>query len=196
MSEQVDVTVQLSGTIVGPLAVLQGHLQAWFAETWAPEWYADAVLQADLPNNHGARRREIVFAQAMIESYLVEWVRDDVRVGFGRLGEFFRANDRTPIIQRWKRVIKQLREEGAIPASPDFGNAQWRELAKLVEQRNWLLHARSSRPGTAKQPPDERPLPTKGELLDMRAGWAVAVATAVIRDLHEALGTPAPPWLQ
>ena len=197
LTERVDATVQLSGRILAPMAVLQGQLEVWFIETWAPDWCENAKGQAMIPDDHGARRLEIVFAQAMVESYLIEWVRDQVPgVGINRLGEYFPANDRRkPISQRWKRTIKRLHKEGHIPSAPSFGTKRWAAFRDLVNLRNGLLHARSSRPGKSNQPLDEQPLPTKSALAKLKAGWALQTAATVIHDLHEAVGTSPPSWL-
>jgi hypothetical protein len=192
-----DGTIHGTGSIRGPLAVLRGQLEVWFVETWAPLWCEDALAQAKISEDHGARRREIIFAQAMVESYLVEWVRDSVpQVGLKRVAEYFPATRRhASITDRWKDVIKRLHKEGHIPAVPAFGNSRWHDFVGLVELRNGLLHARPSRPRMAGQPADRQPLPTKSDLQRLAPGWAVGVASTVIRDLHHALGTQPPPWL-
>jgi len=45
---------------------------------FAPDWLRDARSEAMLLEDIDSRRREIVFAVCFIESYLFEWVRDDV----------------------------------------------------------------------------------------------------------------------
>src|SRR5688572_8466411 len=69
----------------------------WSTYSFAPEWFADARHEARTGTDHHARRREIVFAVCCAESYLVEWVRDEVlRSEFRRINEFFPPNPRHP----------------------------------------------------------------------------------------------------
>ena len=62
----------------------------WQTYSFAPEWFADALHEAGQTGNHHARRREIIFAVCFAESYLVEWVRDEVlNRDFNLLNQYF-----------------------------------------------------------------------------------------------------------
>jgi hypothetical protein len=45
---------------------------------FAPEWFGDALHEARTGKDHNSRRREILFSVCAVESYLVEWVWDEV----------------------------------------------------------------------------------------------------------------------
>jgi hypothetical protein len=65
-----------AGTIPSSAEAYEATL--WQTYSFAPEWFEDALREAKTSNDHNARRREIVFAVSCAESYLVEWVRDEV----------------------------------------------------------------------------------------------------------------------
>ena len=52
----------------------------WQAYSWARDWFDDASIQTRL-SDHRSWRREILFSVCFAESYLFEWVRDDVLKG-------------------------------------------------------------------------------------------------------------------
>src|SRR5713101_4785635 len=79
----------------------------WFFYSFAPDWFEDALTEASRGQDHHARRREIIFAVCAVESYLVEWVRDEVlKRQFASLTSYFPSGDRRGITQRWKEVLK------------------------------------------------------------------------------------------
>jgi hypothetical protein len=168
----------------------------WKYGTYAPAWFADAKREASLENDQ-AELREIIFAVCTVESYLFEWVRDDVLNGkFRLLTHYFPVNQRPiGITERWKQVINHLHEDGSIPGKPNFGEHYWEEFIKLVDFRNGLVHGRASRPETAGLSEAELPEPTAEELLEKGHGWAVKVVREVIKKLHEAVGTIPPGWI-
>ena len=78
---------------------------------------------------------------------------------------------------------------------PDFGKAYWEEFDCLVQYRNGLVHGNSSCPDTASPKKEERPVPSKVVLHELKSGWAVRVVTDLIRQLHDDASTSAPKWL-
>jgi predicted RNA-binding Zn-ribbon protein involved in translation (DUF1610 family) len=64
-SDKVNIGVQESVGIM---------MSAHFAQSW----FEDALREANTPDDAHARRREIVFAVCFAETYLFEWVRDEV----------------------------------------------------------------------------------------------------------------------
>src|SRR5437763_1505475 len=70
--------------------ITAGAATLWLTYSFAPEWFEDALHEARTGQEHHARRREIVFAVCFAESYLLEWVRDEVLKGdFPRLNRYF-----------------------------------------------------------------------------------------------------------
>jgi hypothetical protein len=187
-------SVGLTGQIIGS-SRLMGQLTAWRSYSFAPEWYRDAQEQAQF-SDHTARRKEIVFAVCTAESYLLEWVRDTVLArDFKALDAYFPPAVKRPILEKWKEIPKRLREDGRIPGTPDLGGSTWSDFRKLIDFRDGLVHARSSRPETAGLPEESLPLPSKSELDNMEPGWALRTISRLIADLNAAAATDDPDWL-
>jgi hypothetical protein len=179
-----------------PSAEAFGTPTIWLSYCFAPEWLADARNEARTGRDHHARRREILFAVCFAESYLVEWVRDEVlNRDFNRLNQFFPPGERRGVIDKWRDVPKALLANGLIPAAPDLGRSYWKDWLELVDLRNGLIHARASRAETNPQPPEERPRPSKGDLDKLEPGWATRVVVTLVQELHAAVSTQAPGWL-
>jgi hypothetical protein len=181
------------------------QVELWSYGTYAQAWFADArkeanVVEDDRDDGHDARRREIIFAVCVIESYLLEWVRDFALKGnFKRLKHYFptsKKERRVGIVDRWKNVINDLHEDGTIPDKPDFGLRYWEDFQTLVAFRNGFVHGGVSRPKSNTSIPEDRPKPTLQQLNELQSRWALAVVAEVIRKLHEAVNTPPPEWLQ
>jgi len=176
-------------------------VELWMAGNFAPAWFDEAKKAAgtDGDKDEMAKPREIVFAVCAIESYLLEWVRDEVlNRNFQRLKHYFPADNKrrnSGIDERWKEVINHLYEDGVIPTKPDFGLPYWEHFLLLLKFRNGLLHGRASRPDTDRLPEPEKPGPTNEQLVQLPQGWAFQVVAEVIRKLHGALGTSPPKWL-
>ena len=168
----------------------------WKSYSFAPEWYADAIAEADKDEDHNSVRREIIFAVCCAESYLFEWVRDEVlHLKFDDLPTYFPYKDRRGIRDRWKEVIHQLHKNGFVPEVPDFNTSYWTEFIDLIDFRDGLVHGKSSRPDTGSLAKNEKPLPSKSDLDKLDSGWATRVITNLIKMLHLAAGTDHPKWL-
>jgi hypothetical protein len=174
-------------------------LAVWNSYSFAPEWFKDALHEARTGQDHHSRRREILFAVCFVESYLFEWVRDEVLSReFDQLSEYFPPKDKRGIRERWKEVIKKLKKDNRIPEAPGFGYSDWNNFVELVKYRNGLVHAGASRPET-NSPRSQAyvpPKPSKTALDRLQAGWAVSVVVELVRNLHKAVRTPAPQWLK
>lgn len=178
-------------------------LTVWQYYPWAGEWFEDAKREAAFPGR-GPRRREILFAATLAESYLVEWVmvqvladtRQKQRDQFRDLAKYFPESDRSGLPKRWKRVTKQLAGEGLIDAAPDFGDEDWREFQRLFSLRNGFIHAHASRPYSSSEPDLPLPSPAISELDELEPGWAVKVVALQAKKLHQAAGFPTPEWLR
>lgn len=187
-------------TPIGDILSVQGSdvvVELWAYGTYASDWFGDAQKEVNIESDH-ARRREIIFAVCAIESYLVEWVRDDVlNRSFRHLANYFPVKDRNiGIDKRWRRVIERLYTDSKIRRKPTLGGQYWDAFTALVRFRNGIVHGRTSRPESDKVPKDERPEPTVNQLAKLGPGGAVQVIAKVIRKLHEAVGTTPPGWLQ
>jgi hypothetical protein len=181
---------------VGGLSLSGQEPEPWITSTFAPNWYADAVAQARTELGRDGRRREIIFAVCTAESYLVEWVRDSVlNHHFKELETYFRPGQNIGIEVKWKRVLKQLANDGRVSKAQDFGGKIWQEFRLLVRYRNGLVHGRSSRPASSGQPDELKPIPSPDDLDQLAPGWAVRIVLALLLDLHHSTGTVPPTWL-
>jgi hypothetical protein len=173
-----------------------GALTVWLSANFASYWYADAKSEAIGIGDTQRRRREITFSVAAVESYLLEWVRDEVlKRDFVRLDTYFPPGERRPVTEKWKDTTRALASDRLIPSAPNFTGKTWQNFCRLVEFRNGLVHARASRPQTAGLSGIQMPVPSMEELQALEPGWAVGVITALIRELHVATGTKEPDWL-
>src|SRR5215211_425462 len=119
-----------------------GELTVWVEYEFAPEWLEDARREARTAG-HNARRREVVFAVCFAESYLFEWVRDQVldKRDFGQLVKdlnyyFPPAGRKRAIREKWKEVPKRLFKDGRITGTPDPSQRDWENFLKLLDIRN------------------------------------------------------------
>ena len=169
----------------------------WSNYPFAREWYLDALKESkEAKGDHNARRREIVFSVAFTESYLVEWVMIDVlNRDFKRLSDYLPPGDRRGPAERWKEVPRDLCHDKLLSGCLDTRNRFWTEYIRLIEYRNGLIHASSSRPDSNVLPKKEKPIPNHNVLLSLEPGWAFNTAVNLIKELHNAVGTPTPDYL-
>ncbi len=132
-----------------------------------------------------------------VESYLFEWVRDDVlHLDFKKLVFYFPPGKHRPVLDKWKDIPKKLVTDGLISASPGLGGDTWRSFGSLVrDYRNGLIHASVSRPESFGLPEDFQPKPSMLDLSNLPAGWALETITRLIVELNTAAGTQPPSWL-
>ena len=201
MGHRQEENAQIKHQVIRPKSIPSeesfGTPTIWLTYSFAPEWFKDALNEARTGQDHHSRRREIVFSVCFVESYLFEWVRDEIlNRKFDELAKYFPDKDRQlSTTDRWKAVIKRLHKDNRIQKVPNFGDSWWRGVRTLVEYRNGLVHAGASRPETDSLRDDEKPVPSKTTLDQLEAGWAVRVVIELIRRLHEAAGTSTPAWL-
>ena len=170
----------------------------WLSYRFAPEWFNDALHEAHSGSDHHSRRREIIFAVCAAESYILEWVRDEVlNRDFQKLNIYFPPGRWMTVTDKWKEIPKQLLKDRLIRGIPVLEDpGYWGEWLKLIEYRNGLIHARASRPETASLSEKEKPKPSKTILDNMASGWPTRVVAELIRRLHAATGSAMPPWVQ
>jgi hypothetical protein len=180
----------------GQYRITGSDAKFWLTATFAPAWYTDAIQQSKLGASRDTVRREIIFAVCAAESYLLEWVRDEVlKREFEQLEKYFPPGGRQGIRERWKDVVKQLATDGRIPHSQSFGGSVWQDFDTLVNYRDGLVHGRTSRPHEVSQPEKLKPFPSGHDLDQTLPGWAVGVVNALVDDLHQTVGTAPPSWL-
>jgi hypothetical protein len=168
----------------------------WLTASFAREWYEDSLAEARAGDTFQHCRREILFAVCAVESYLLEWVRDDVLSrDFTALNTYFAPNARRGITEKWKDVLKDLHSNGLISKYPDTSTRVWQDFVTLVGYRDGFVHARVSRPETAGLPKNEQPLPSKSDRNTIAPGWATRIVNRLIAHLHAEIGTQPPVWL-
>ena len=199
MDEEPDAKMESHVIVTATGVVAIGTVGAptvWLSANFALSWYADAKLEAIGIGDTQRRRREITFSVAAVESYLLEWVRDEVlKCDFVLLDTYFPPGARRSVTEKWKETTKALASNGLIQSAPSFEGKTWVNFRRLVEFRNGLIHARASRPQTAGLSEIQMPVPSMEELQALEPGWAVGVISALIRELHMATGTKEPDWL-
>lgn len=115
------VTVQLT-SVEAPTEIETFKASIWLSANFASFWYSDAELEAIETGDIQRRRREITFSVAAVESYLLEWVRDEVlKRNFLRLDTYFPPDERRSATEKWKNVTKALASDGLILSAPSFG---------------------------------------------------------------------------
>lgn len=166
----------------------------------AEAWWSDVT--GDLaPGSRDARRRQIVFGGAFLETYLYEWVRDSVLVDassgkWDRLDALFPLNDRRSVVVRWKETPRTLVQEGDIRRSPDLGGAVWQEVTDVLEFRNGLVHGTSSRPVGSGVPDEQISRASFDRLASLDPAWVPNVLCGVVDLLHAGTGTGSrPEWM-
>lgn len=184
----ITVSVQLIGQQVNTAL---GNLTPWMCANYAPYWYKDALAEAN-QSGRDARRREIIFAVACAESYLFEWVRDEVlKRDYNALNTYF--NGKSGIKCRWKAVTKQLANDKRINISPDYTSKTWQDFINLVDYRDGLIHAVASLPQTDGHP--NKPKPSMEEIDSYAQKKAIDTIKNLILDLNDAAGISAPDWI-
>lgn len=161
-------------------------------------WLDDVRDEETREPSRDARRRQIVAAATFADSYLYEWVRDEVLRDEARrwemVFELFPEDDRRGVLKRWKEVPKDLLDLGLIPGIPDLGQFRWEEFRRLISYRDGLVHGTASCPEGSHFPPGREPVPTMAELEALEPNWATNTVLGLIGLLHEASRTEVPDW--
>jgi hypothetical protein len=177
---------------------VQGHPpKAVIKQHFSEAWYRDACRETLSSRDKDARRREILFAVCFAETYLFEWVRDDLLTGGHKdLTEYFPTIKKRGVREKWKSVPKQLQSDNVIDSVPDLSGSFWKEFCDLVDLRDGLVHARASRPSISGQEPNEEPWPSENLLVEMEAGWPTKVVFNLVECFHNHANKPIPTWLK
>lgn len=173
----------------------------WRSDSYAEDWYSDALVEARSGGDHNARRREIIFACCFAETFIFEWTQKSVKK-IKSIDDYFpperRKNDlryRRDLKKKWKEVPKELYQAGEIGVNPTL---ELSRFGDLLRYRHGLIHASGSRPqpATDAQPSKTNAFPTKGDMKKLRAGWAVSIVFDLVSELCDQLGEPKPNYLQ
>ena len=194
--------VRLDVSIVEQVQVIES-IRLTITADFAPRWFEDALREANQPG-FDARRREILFAVCCTESYLFEWVRDEVlERNDTEVQRYLPDLHKEGIKKRWKKIPKKLKEDKPtkVPNVPDYrpgttGGDIWQRFLQLVDFRDGLVHAKASRFETANQKEEEKPVPPLADLDKMPPGDPTKVVVDLIELLHQSVGTPPPGWLK
>ncbi|MDL1985909.1 MAG: hypothetical protein LWX54_17340, partial [Deltaproteobacteria bacterium] len=139
----------------------------WISQSFAHEWFKDALHETQNACGYNSTRREIIFAVAFAESYLFEWLRDDIfKENYNKLSTYYHLFYNQSPIKKWKEIPKKLHIDGLIPSIPKIENIkqEWDEFDKVVKYRNGLSHGASSIPKNLSLLSEVGPTPPLGEL--------------------------------
>lgn len=177
------------------MSITAPPVTVWQTSSYAREWLADAIAEADRLGQ-SARRREILFAVCAVETYVFEWTRDIVlERDFDKLIQYFPSKQKRGVKEKIKEVPKALQKDGRIHSALDCGGREFQDFCRLVDYRDGLVHARASRPDNVDLLPGDRPLPSGQDLTALPCGWASGVARALLQRLHSDTKTTMPCWL-
>ena len=161
----------------------------WISANFAGSWYRDAQHEAEGSDEH-AVRREILFSACYLETYILEWVRS---IKINLVTTYFPPGKTRSLKAKWEKIPRQLHADGVVSRRTSLDLS---ELGTLISYRNGLVHARASRPSTSDQPHDHKPVPPIDKLKEIPHGWAIGVATTLVRELHLGLGSEPPDYLK
>lgn len=180
----------------GKYEIQGGEVTFWTQRRYDRRWHDDAVKEASR-EGADARRREIIFAVCLAESYLFEWVATVVQREYPGARKAVEQYWTESVTKKWKKVPKILSKDGMLRQRPDLGGPRGKEWKRLVNCRNGLVHAKASLAYSPDMDPKdpERPVPTYQDLEELEPGWALGLVVERIRRLHEAAGTSPPEWL-
>lgn len=182
-----------------PMITAEIIASPWIYRSFAKSWFKDALHETQNTSDHNSIRREIVFAIAFAESYLFEWLRDDIlKKDFNKLSTYYNLfyTIHSPI-EKWKKIPKKLYNDGLIQSIPKIKDIkqEWNEFIKVVKYRNGLSHGASSIPKNLSLLSDVSPTPPIGKLHKMKPGWAIKTMSELIEQFHKAANMPIPEWL-
>ena len=167
----------------------------WIYQSFAHEWLKDALNEARHGVGINSHRREIVFAVAFAESYLVEWVRDDIlKKDFNKFNHYLPINKRLSALDKWKEIPKQLCKDNLLRETPNLKATFWVNWAKLIAYRDEFIHAVTSCPENLELL-REKEMSKIHEMSKIKSGWATKVVVELVKQFHKAANMPMPEWL-
>lgn len=170
--------------------------QFWHTASFMFPWLRDAYLES-IEEGREHRRKEVIFAVCFFETFLFEWVRDDIlKNDYQALFDFFPPDRHMPIMDRCKTVLNRLHQAKKVLHLPVWGNIrEWEHFSRLVEIRDALAHAAVSRPFQDSRTSSQKDRVPISDFIALRSGWALRVVTVLASELYQAAGMEIPTWL-
>lgn len=167
----------------------------WIYQSFAKAWFKDALNEVRHGIDIDSRRREIIFAVAFAESYLVEWVRDDIlKKDFGKFNLYFPINKKMSAEYKWKEIPKQLCMDKLLRETPNLKSTFWGNWKELIDCRDGFIHAVTSCPENLESP-HKKGLTKIHKISKIKSGWATHVVIELVEQFHKAANMPTPEWL-
>jgi hypothetical protein len=187
---------QYERIVVGELIFKGGNVSIMMTSSYSRDWFDYAIHEAKAGSKPHSLRKEILFAVCFAETYLFEWIRDDVLKGdYEKLIKYFPSGEKRGVKDKWKDIPKQLYKDGLIAALPDNSGVERKSFMDLIAMRDGLVHARTSRPEKTLQPEEEKPFPRQQDLEKYSPGEPTKVVISLIKKLHQDIGTSVPNWM-
>lgn len=172
-----------------------GAPQFWHTASFGQAWLKDTYLESKVDGlDH--RRKEVICAVCFLETFLFEWVRDEIlKKDYKALDTFFPPGRAMGISGKCNRVFRDLLKENKIKEIPNWGTAPWANFKRLVAIRDALIHAAVSRPFQDDDSATEEKLPEVSNFIGLEAGWALNVVTTLAVEFYKAAHMDVAPWL-
>ena len=187
----------ITGTLNVKLPTITAEiiLSPWTYRSFAQAWLKDALNEARHGIDLDSRRREIIFAVAFAESYLVEWVRDDIlKKDFVKFNLYFPTNTKMTAEYKWKEIPKQLCRDKLLREIPNLKSTFWENWKKLLNCRDGFIHAVTSCPENLELLRKKEPSKIH-EISKIKSGWATHITIELVKQFHKAANIPMPKWL-
>lgn len=169
----------------GQPAAITGHS---FAKYWLDDAYHESI-----GDDWHHSRREIIFAALFLEAYLFEWAQSHLARDLGALLQEFPQDASIPSLRKkWTVLIPKIFKVCALGAPPPTTHT---EFERLVNFRDRLIHARSSRLSVSSYIDLRWPDPSAEDLRMLPNGWAFQTTIEIVRILHEYAGTELPNYV-
>lgn len=172
-----------------------GTPQFWHTASFGQSWLKDTYLESKVDGlDH--RRKEVICAVCFLETFLFEWVRDDIlEKDYKALATFFPPGRTMGISGKCNLVFKDLLKDNKIKEIPNRGTAIWANFKRLVAIRDALIHAAVSRPFQDGDSATEEKTPEISNFIGLQAGWALNVVTTLAAEFYRAAQMDVAPWI-
>ena len=179
-------------------------IELLITSSFAQDWLDDALMEAKKENSLANKRREFIYAVCFAESYIFEWVRDNIfsdrlydLIDFfthrvTKNGIFFKG-----VKAKWKTTIEQLYQDGKIRTEnfvDEKQNSVWKDFCDLLDLRNSIIHSNLSIPQRTSEAELIKNLRTKNDLDRRVVGWATGVVINLVKRFHEETRTKPFDW--
>jgi hypothetical protein len=168
-----------------PMITAEIIASPWIYQSFAKAWFEDALNEVCHRIDIESRRREIIFAVAFAESYLVEWVRDDIlEKDFKKFNHYFPINKKISAADKWKEIPKQLCKDNLLRETPILEATFWVNWIKLINYRDGFIHAVTSCPEDL-EILRKKELSKIHKMSKIKSGWATHVVIELVVTVHE-----------